>query len=78
VIITITGLFALASHLVAGARPDLAVTVTLSLATGAGALLGTIVAERLPQAVLRRGFAVIVGLVACALLVDTLWLGGPP
>ena len=78
VIITITGLAALASHLIAGSRPDLAITVTLSIATGAGALLGTLVAERLPQTLLRRGFAVIVGAVAVALLVDTLFLGGPP
>jgi uncharacterized membrane protein YfcA len=78
VIIAITGVCALASHLLTGARPDLSVTLTLSLSTGAGALLGTLVAERLPQALLRRGFAVLVGAVAVALLIDTLWLGGPP
>jgi uncharacterized membrane protein YfcA len=78
VVISITGVAALASHLVAGARPDLAITVTLSLATGAGALLGTQVAERLPQALLRRGFAVLVASVALGLLVDVLFLGGPP
>ena len=71
VIITITGVAALASHLLAGSRPDLGVTLTLGLATGTGALLGTQVAERLPQAVLRRGFSVLVGAVALALLVDT-------
>lgn len=78
VIITLTGLAALASHLAAGSRPDLAVTLTLSLATGAGALLGTTVGERVPQSLLRRGFAVLVGTVAVALLVDVLALGGPP
>lgn len=72
VIITITGVAALASHLLAGSRPDLAVTLTLGLATGTGALLGTQIAERLPQRVLRRGFSVLVGAVALALLVDTL------
>jgi uncharacterized membrane protein YfcA len=78
VIIAITGVCALASHLATGSRPDLAVTLTLSLSTGLGALLGTLVAERLPQALLRRGFAVIVAAVGVALLIDTLWLGGPP
>ena len=72
VIITITGVAALASHLLAGSRPDLSVTLTLGLATGTGALLGTQIAERLPQRVLRRGFSVLVGAVALALLVDTL------
>jgi uncharacterized membrane protein YfcA len=72
VIITITGLAALASHLLAGSRPDLEVTATLSVATGVGALVGTLVAERLPQARLRRGFALLVGAVAVALLIDTL------
>ena len=78
VIITITGIAALASHLAAGSRPDLAITVSLSLATGVGALLGTRVAERVPQASLRRGFALLVAAVALALLVDALVLGGPP
>jgi uncharacterized membrane protein YfcA len=78
VIITLTGLAALASHLVAGARPDVATTATLALSTGAGALLGTLVGERLPQLLLRRGFAVIVSVIAVWLLIDTLALGGPP
>ena len=77
-IITLTGLAALASHLIAGSRPDLAVTAELAGATGVGALLGTLVGERLPQLVLRRGFAVLVTAVALALLVDVLVLGGPP
>ncbi|MBE2316125.1 sulfite exporter TauE/SafE family protein [Solirubrobacter sp. CPCC 204708] len=78
VIIALTGVVALASHLAAGSRPDLAVTGTLSAATGAGALLGTLFAERVPQSLLRRGFAVLVGAVALALLIDVLALGGPP
>lgn len=78
VIICLTGVAALASHLVAGADPDWATTAILACSTGAGALLGTQVGERLPQAVLRRAFAVIVTAVAVALLVDVLVLGGPP
>ena len=78
VIITLTGVAALTSHLIAGSRPDLVVTAELACATGAGAVLGTLVGERLPQFVLRRGFAVLVTAVAMWLLVDVLVLGGPP
>jgi uncharacterized membrane protein YfcA len=78
VIITLTGLAALASHLLAGSRPDVVITAELAGATGIGALLGTAVGERLPQQVLRRGFALLVTAVACALLVDVVALGGPP
>ena len=77
-IITLTGLAALASHLLTGAEPDWVTTAILACSTGVGALLGTMVAERLDQAVLRRGFAVIVTAVAVALLLDVLVLGGPP
>ena len=78
VIITLTGLAALASHLIAGSRPNLEVTAELAVATGVGALLGTVLGERLPQIVLRRGFAVVVTVLALALLLDVLVLGGPP
>jgi uncharacterized membrane protein YfcA len=78
VIITLTGLAALTSHLLTGAQPDVGTTALLAISTGAGAFLGTVVGERLPQLVLRRGFALIVTAVAVALLVDVLALGGPP
>jgi uncharacterized membrane protein YfcA len=78
VIICLTGVAALASHLLTGSRPDLAITAQLAGATGIGALIGTMVGERLPQQVLRRGFAIVVSVVAIALLVDVLVLGGPP
>jgi uncharacterized protein len=78
VIITLTGLAALASHLITGSRPDLRITAELAGATGVGALVGSMIGERLPQQVLRRGFAVIVTVVALALLMDVLVLGGPP
>ena len=60
VIITLTGLAALASHLLTGARPDIGTTALLAVSTGTGAFLGSLVGERLPQLVLRRGFALIV------------------
>jgi uncharacterized membrane protein YfcA len=78
VIIALTGAAALAIHLLAGSRPDLQITAALACATGIGALLGTQAAERVPQAALRRAFAVLVGLVAAGLLIDVLALGGPP
>ena len=78
VIITLTGLAALASHLLTGATPDFGVTASLAASTALGALAGTAVADRLPQQTLARGFAVIVALVAVFLLADTLLLGGPP
>lgn len=78
VIITITGVAALASHLAIGSAIDVGVTAALALSTGCGALLGTVYAQRVPQAALGRGFAVVVALLALFLLVDTLLLGGPP
>ncbi len=78
VIITLTGLAALASHLVAGAAPHVGVTVALAAGTVVGALAGTVIAQRLPRAALGRAFAVVVALVALFLLVDVLALGGPP
>ena len=79
VIITLTGLAALASHLITGSRPDLADHGRSWRSPPASARCsGTVVGERLPQQVLRRGFAVLVTLVALALLIDVLVLGGPP
>ncbi|HWC27840.1 MAG TPA: sulfite exporter TauE/SafE family protein [Solirubrobacteraceae bacterium] len=78
VIITLIGSAALASHLLAGSEIEPAVTVALALPTALGALLGTLASARLPQALLGRAFAVVVGGVALLLLVDVLVLGGPP
>jgi uncharacterized membrane protein YfcA len=77
VIIGLTGLAALASHLVAGARPDVAVTATLAAATGVGALIGSLVARRAPTALLGRAFAVLLTALALALAIDVALLGGP-
>jgi uncharacterized membrane protein YfcA len=78
VIITFTGLAALVSHLLTGAKPPVAITAALALATMAGALAGSAIADRLPQAALGRGFALVVGALAAFLLVDVIVLGGPP
>jgi uncharacterized membrane protein YfcA len=78
VILTLTGLAALASHLAVGAAINVPVTVALSSSTAAGALAGSILAQRVPQAALGRVFAVVVGLLGVFLLVDTLLLNGPP
>jgi uncharacterized membrane protein YfcA len=78
VIITLTGLAALVSHLLTGAAPDWGITLVLAACTAIGALGGTAVAGRLPQQALARGFAVIVASLAVFLLVDVIALGGPP
>jgi uncharacterized membrane protein YfcA len=78
VIITITGVAALASHLAIGSAIDVGITLALALSTAVGALLGTIYAQRIPQAGLGRAFAIVVGLLALFVLVDVLLLGGPP
>jgi len=78
VIITLTGLAALAGHLGTGSGINVPITLALAGSTAVGALGGTIVGRRLPQAQLRRVFAVVVTAVAAFLLVDTLLLGGPP
>jgi len=78
VIITLTGLVALASHLAAGAAINVPVTVALSASTAIGALIGSLLAQRVPQAALGRAFAIVVGLLAVFLLLDTLLLNGPP
>ncbi len=53
-------------------------TIALSASTAAGALAGTLLAQRVAQAALGRAFAVVVGLLAVFLLLDTLLLNGPP
>ncbi|MEJ7825737.1 MAG: sulfite exporter TauE/SafE family protein [Solirubrobacteraceae bacterium] len=78
VIITLTGLVALASHVAIGASINVSVTIALSASTALGALIGSMLAQRVPQAVLGRAFAVVVGLLGVFLLLDTLLLGGPP
>jgi uncharacterized membrane protein YfcA len=78
VIIGLTGVAALASHLVAGAEMDLPVTVALAGGTATGALIGSTVGGRVPQATLGRAFALLVGAVAVLLLIDVTLLGGPP
>ncbi|CAN5282812.1 sulfite exporter TauE/SafE family protein [soil metagenome] len=78
VIITLTGLVALLSHLAAGSEIDVAVTAALAVPTAVGAFVGTRLSERLPVALLTRAFAVVVCVVALLLFVDVLLLGGPP
>ena len=78
VIITLTGLAALASHLAAGAELDVPLTASFAMSTAVGALLGTSLGARLPQSTLSRAFGAIVACVAIFLAIDTLFLGGPP
>lgn len=77
-VIGFTGLVALGIHLARGAEPDWPLTIALSGAAAAGALLGSSLGSRISTATLGRAFAVVVALLALALLVDVLALGGPP
>jgi len=77
-IITLTGLAALASHLIEGAEPNWTLTLVLGAAAAGGALAGTSLGRRLPSRTLSHAFGVVVALVAWLLLIDVLALGGPP
>jgi len=78
IIITLTGIAALASHLITGTTLDVPVTAALGGATMLGALGGSLIGTRLPEKALGQGFALVVGAVALFLLVDTLAFHGPP
>ena len=78
VIITLTGLSALASHLVSGAAPDWPLTLVLCGAAAAGALGGSFVGKRLSPRTLAHAFGAVVAIVAIFLLIDVAFLGGPP
>ena len=78
VIITLTALAGLASHMAAGVQLDVAVTALLASSTAAGALLGSSLGRRLPQQMLARAFAVVVTALAAFLVIDVVLLGGPP
>ena len=78
VIITLTGLAALSSHLAAGSQPDVALTALLAAGAGAGAIAGVRLGGRLEPQTLARAFGAVVSLVALFLLIDVLLLGGPP
>lgn len=77
-IITITGLAALTSHLLAGAEPNWPLTLMLCASAGLGAVLGTALGTRLHPRTLARAFGVVVAIVAVFLLLDVIAFGGPP
>lgn len=77
-VIGFTGLVALGAHLARGAEPDWPLTIALSGAVAVGAVSGSSLGGRVSSAVLARAFALVVALLAVALLVDVLLLGGPP
>ncbi|MDX6688640.1 MAG: uncharacterized protein QOG15_97 [Solirubrobacteraceae bacterium] len=78
VIITLTGLAALASHLAAGATVDAGLTASLALPTAVGAVAGTMIGRRLPQAALGQAFALVLTGVAVFLTINVAAFGGPP
>ncbi len=78
VIITATSLLGLAAHLLAGRSVEVDVTAAMTVACVAGALAGAVLASRVPQRILGRGFALLVVGVAAYLLVSVALLGEPP
>lgn len=78
IIITLTGLAALASHVVTGTSLDVPITAALAGGTMFGALIGSLIGSRLHQRLLGQGFALVVAGVAIFLLIDTLAFNGPP
>ena len=78
VILTLTGIAAIASHLAAGADVNIPLTVVLAAVTAVGAIAGSTLAQRVPQAALGHAFAVVVALLGVVLLIDVTLLGGPP
>lgn len=77
-IITATSVIGLVAHLLTGRAVDSAVTVAMASACVMGALAGAALAGRVPQAVLGRGFAVLVLIVAAWVLISVALLDGPP
>jgi uncharacterized membrane protein YfcA len=77
-IITLTGIAALVSHLIEGAEPNWSLTLVLGAAAAVGALAGSSVGRRLEPRTLAHAFGIVVALLASFLLVDVLFLDGPP
>lgn len=77
-IITATSLIGLVTHLSAGRGLDAEITGAMSVACVLGALAGVVLAGRVPQRQLGRGFALLVTGVAAYLLASATLLGGPP
>ncbi len=77
-IITATSIIGLVVHLLAGRSLDPGVTMAMSAACAGGAVAGAVLAGRVPQRRLGRGFAVLVTVVAAYLVASAAFLGGPP
>lgn len=78
VIVSAVSLLGLAVHLAAGNTLDAGVTVAMTAATAAGALVGARLSPQVPHEVLGRAFAGLVVLVAGYLVVAAAFLGGAP
>lgn len=78
IIVSVVSWAALASHIAVGNEADWSIAALLTTATVAGAVAGAAYATRIPQRLLARGFALVVGSVAGYLLAASLFLGGPP
>lgn len=77
-IIAATSVIGFGVHLLAGRSIDVGITAAMAASCSAGAVAGGALGGRVPAAVLGRGFAALVALVAGYLLVASAFLGGPP
>ena len=77
-IITATAAIGLVVHLLVGRDLDAGVTAAMTAACVMGALTGAMLASRVPQRTLGRGFALLVTVVAAYLLLSAAFLGGAP
>ena len=78
VVISATSFVGLVVHVAAGRTLDVGVTASLTAACVVGALAGSALGSRVPQATLGRGVAQLVMAVAVYLLIASAFLGGPP
>jgi len=78
VIVAVVSLAALAAHL--WRSPELDTVLTLEMASGCvvGALIGTRLGERLPQATLAHAFALVIAVSGLYVLLAIVLGGGPP
>lgn len=77
-IVAATSLASFAIHLLSGNAPEPGITAGLAGAAAVGAVLGDTLAQRVPQQLLGKAFALLLVGVAAYLLAASLFLGGPP
>jgi uncharacterized membrane protein YfcA len=78
VIVSLVSAAGLASHLATGGQADVDLTAAFAAGAAAGTLVGATISPAVRQARLARGFALVVACLAAFLVVQGVFLGGPP